>query len=40
VDVLSIKNAMGHSDLQTTQRYLRARQASEHVERFASAFDG
>jgi integrase len=40
VDVLSIKSAMGHSDLQTTQRYLHARQASEQVERFAHAFDG
>lgn len=39
VDVLSIKNAMGHSDLQTTQRYLHARQASEQVERFARAFE-
>lgn len=39
-DVLSIKNAMGHSDPQTTQRYLHARQASEQVERFARAFEG
>jgi integrase len=39
VDVLSIKNAMGHCDLQTTQRYLHARQASEQVERFARAFE-
>ncbi|HXW58366.1 MAG TPA: site-specific integrase [Solirubrobacteraceae bacterium] len=39
VDILSIKNAMGHSDLQTTQRYLHARQASEQVERFARAFE-
>jgi integrase len=40
VDVLSIKSAMGHSDLATTQRYLHARQASEQVERFARAFEG
>ncbi len=39
VDVLSIKEAMGHSDLATTQRYLHARQASEQVERFARAFE-
>jgi integrase len=39
VDVLSIKTAMGHSDLATTQRYLHARQASEQVERFARAFE-
>lgn len=32
VDVLSIKESMGHSDLATTQRYLHARQASEQVE--------
>jgi integrase len=38
VDVLSIKSAMGHSDLATTQRYLHARQASEQVDRFARAF--
>jgi integrase len=40
VDVLSIKSAMGHADLATTQRYLHARQASEQVERFARAFEG
>jgi hypothetical protein len=40
VDVLSIKNGMGHSDLQTTQRYIHARQASEQVERFARAIEG
>lgn len=39
VDVLSIKSAMGHADLATTQRYLHARQASEQVERFARAFE-
>jgi integrase len=40
VDVLSIQSAMGHSDLQTTQRYLHVRQASEQIERFARAFEG
>ena len=40
VDVLSIKSAMGHADLATTQRYLHARQAYEQVERFARAFEG
>jgi integrase len=40
VDVLSIKSAMGHSDLATTQRYVHTRQASEQVERFARAFEG
>jgi integrase len=39
VDVLSIKTAMGHADLATTQRYLHATQASEQVERFARAFE-
>jgi integrase len=38
VPVTDIQAAMGHADLQTTTRYLHARQASEPVERFARAF--
>jgi hypothetical protein len=29
---------MGHADVQTTARYLHARQASEQVDRFARVF--
>lgn len=36
--VTEIQAAMGHADLQTTARYLHARQASEQVDRFARAF--
>jgi integrase len=38
VPVTAIQAAMGHADLQTTARYLHARQASEQVDRFARAF--
>jgi integrase len=38
VPVTEIQAAMGHADLQTTARYLHARQASEQVDRFAQAF--
>jgi integrase len=38
VPVTEIQAAMGHADLQTTARYLHARQASEQVDRFARAF--
>jgi integrase len=37
--VADIQAAMGHADLQTTSRYLHARQASEQVDRFARAFE-
>jgi integrase len=37
--VTEIQAAMGHADIQTTARYLHARQASEQVERFARAFE-
>ncbi len=39
VPVTDIQQAMGHSDLQTTARYLHARRAAEQVERFARAFE-
>ena len=38
VSVTDIQAAMGHADVQTTARYLHARQASEQVDRFARAF--
>ncbi len=38
VPVTDIQAAMGHADVQTTARYLHARQASEQVDRFARAF--
>ena len=38
VPVTEMQAAMGHADLQTTARYLHARQASEQVDRFARAF--
>jgi integrase len=38
VPVTDIQQAMGHADIQTTSRYLHARQASEQVDRFARAF--
>jgi integrase len=38
VPVTDIQSAMGHADVQTTARYLHARQASEQVDRFARAF--
>ena len=39
IPVPEIQAAMGHSDTQTTARYLHARPASEQVERFVRAFD-
>ncbi len=39
VPVADIQAAMGHADIQTTARYLHARQASEQVDRFARAFE-
>jgi integrase len=38
VDLVSIKDAMGHSALATTGRYLHARPASEQAARFTRAF--
>jgi integrase len=39
IPVTEIQAAMGHADIQTTARYLHARQASEQVSRFARAFE-
>lgn len=39
VDVVTIKDAMGHSALATTSRYLHARSASEQAQMFTAAFD-
>ena len=38
IDLVSIKDAMGHSALATTGRYLHARPASEQAARFTRAF--
>jgi integrase len=38
VDLASVKSAMGHSRITTTERYLHARSASELAERFTQAF--
>jgi site-specific recombinase XerD len=38
IDLVSIKDAMGHSALATTDRYLHARPASEQAARFTRAF--
>jgi integrase len=38
VDVVTIKDAMGHSALATTSRYLHARPASERAQAFTAAF--
>jgi integrase len=39
IDLVSIKNAMGHSALATTGRYLHARPSSEQAARFTRAFE-
>ena len=39
VDLVTIKEAMGHSALSTTSRYLHARPASEQAHVFTLAFD-
>jgi integrase len=39
VDLQSIKAAMGHSRITTTERYLHARPATEQAARFTRAFD-
>jgi integrase len=38
VDLASVKSAMGHSRITTTERYLHARSASELADRFTKAF--
>jgi integrase len=40
VDLVSIKDAMGHSQLTTTSRYLHARPATERAAAFTAAFKG
>jgi integrase len=37
IDLISVKAAMGHSQISTTERYLHARPATELAERFTSA---
>lgn len=39
VDLQSVKSAMGHSRITTTERYLHARPATEQAARFTRAFD-
>jgi len=39
VDLQSVKVAMGHSRITTTERYLHARPATEQAARFTRAFD-
>jgi integrase len=38
VDIVSVKDAMGHTQLATTSRYLHARPASERAAQFTAAF--
>lgn len=38
VDIVSVKDAMGHTELATTSRYLHARPASERAVQFTAAF--
>jgi len=40
VDLVSVKDAMGHSQLTTTSRYLHARPATERPAAFTAAFKG
>jgi len=40
VDLVSIKDAMGHSQLTTTSRYLHARPGTERAAAFTAAFGG
>jgi integrase len=38
IDLVTIKSAMGHADLKTTERYLHAKPATETAARFTAAF--
>jgi hypothetical protein len=40
IDLASVKAAMGHARISTTERYLHARPASEQAERFSRALAG
>ena len=40
IDLASVKAAMGHARLSTTERYLHARSASDLADRFTRAFGG
>lgn len=40
IDLVSVKAAMGHSRITTTERYLHARPAGEQADRFTRALDG
>jgi site-specific recombinase XerD len=40
IDLASVKAAMGHSRITTTERYLHARPAGELAERFTVALAG
>jgi len=40
VDLISVKSAMGHSQIATTERYLHARPATELADRFTKALGG
>lgn len=39
VDLISVKSAMGHSQIGTTERYLHARPATELADRFTDALN-
>lgn len=39
IDLVSVKDAMGHAELSTTSRYLHARPATERAAAFTAAFD-
>jgi hypothetical protein len=40
IDLVSVKAALGHSRITTTERYLRARPAGELADRFTRALAG
>jgi integrase len=40
IDLVSVKAAMGHSRISTTERYLHARSAGDQAERFSRALEG
>jgi len=40
IDLISVKSAMGHSQISTTERYLHARPATELADRFTTALGG